>query len=40
LVQLWKELEAKGEAEFAAGIAQFEGKVQKIASSEPKGKNR
>jgi hypothetical protein len=33
-----KELEAKGEAEFAAGIAQLEGKVKKIAASKPKGK--
>jgi hypothetical protein len=35
-----KELEAKGEAEFAAGIAQLAGKLKKIASSKPKGKNR
>ncbi|MGP8200481.1 MAG: virulence RhuM family protein [Limisphaerales bacterium] len=33
-----KELEAKGEAEFSAGIAQLEGKVKKIASSKPKRK--
>jgi hypothetical protein len=35
-----KELEAKGEADFAASIAQFEGKVKKIASSKPKGKKK
>jgi hypothetical protein len=33
-----KELEAKGEAEFTADIAQLEGKVKKIAASKPKGK--
>jgi len=33
-----KELEAKGEAEFAAGIVQLEGNVKKIAASKPKGK--
>ena len=33
-----KELEAKGEADFTAGIAQLEGKVKQIASSKPKKK--
>jgi hypothetical protein len=31
-----KESEAKGEADFAADLAQLEGKVKKIASSKPK----
>jgi len=35
-----RELEAKGEAGFAAGIAQLEGKVKKIALSKPKGKKK
>ena len=35
-----KELEAKGEAEFAAGIVQLEGKVKKIAASKPKGEKK
>jgi hypothetical protein len=35
-----KKLEAKGEAEFAAGIAQLEGKVKKIAASKPKRKKK
>jgi hypothetical protein len=35
-----KELEAKGDAEFSASIAQLEGKVKKIASSKPKGKKK
>ena len=33
-----KELEAKGEAEFVAGMAQLEGKVKRIASSKKKKK--
>jgi hypothetical protein len=33
-----KELEAKGEAEFTAGLAQLEGEVKQIASSKPKKK--
>ncbi len=33
-----RELEAKGEAELAAGFAQLEGAVKKIAGSKPKGK--
>ena len=33
-----EELEAKGEAEFTADIAQLEGKVKEIATSKPKGK--
>jgi hypothetical protein len=35
-----KELEAKGEAEFAASLAQLDGKIKKIASSKPKGKKK
>jgi hypothetical protein len=35
-----KELEAKGEAEFVAGIVRLEGKVKKIAASKPKGKRK
>jgi hypothetical protein len=35
-----KELEAKGEGDFAASIAQLEGKVKKISSSKPKGKKK
>jgi len=35
-----KELEAQGEVEFNAGIAQLEGKVKKIAASKPKGKKK
>jgi hypothetical protein len=33
-----RELEAKAEAEFAAGLTQLEGKVQKIAATKPKRK--
>ena len=35
-----KELEAAAETEFAAGLAQLEGQVKKIASAKPKGKNK